>query len=551
MWNIAKSMIHLNLYLFVLVQMTHLLLNEKVYSIYGDKSSKFRFKWAKESQEAPEIPSVNSAESQSTNFDPSAFLESIKSFVTSPANIAKLKIAIRNTGIATGVGVLGLGGYSLNEYREYVEHEGKSTEGAVPGDMCNIRNLEKLYECDQVAPPKGFIKEEYVTEGTKFTATIFGTKDGVEKEFKLEIQKVKNSVDKYIDKNGMELILFHNSMLGRYEQAGKNIYSNQENILKIKPIQSKGARIIACPSSNVDRAIRENHLHGLETIAIIGTGTTFATSNKLKDKIKAQKLINPNYQFTFSQPDKQGNISSPAGEILVRFPDKNREAKYETNYEKFLAGNDLNYTPLRDAGIVTYMDGTTKMLDFLDESQTNQKLKNQIVFDGLKNLRNDKNVQSFSVTGWAAREKYSKFAQNLTPQTRLVYAFDKGTKELLGAMATPRIRFNQIPLFVQHSFGKNAVGVNMDGDLFTGIDELREPKIEMVGGNIPTRNTNMYFTNAAMCMVVAKQNPALNLMPKDMQDLAWNKFKNDKVKDKLADPWKQFFGWWYQLIGQK
>ncbi len=426
---------------------------------------------------------------------------------------------------------------------DYVSHEGKSTEGAVPGDNCDIGNLEKMYDCGMIGPPKGFVKQEYQTEGVKFMATIYGTRKGVKSEYKLEIQKVKNLDNLYIDNKGMQLYLIPKDKSippTNFDQGNVNIYSDQENILKINPIKSKGARIIACPSSKVEFAIKQNFLHGLETIAIIGTGTTEGTNNTIKSRITSRQKTNPDYQYAFAQKDKNDTLMSPSGEVLVRFPDK---GMLETNFESFYKANKLTGPKIRDAGFVTFKDGTTKMLDFLDESQAESVDKNKIVNEGLKEYRDpNKNIESFSVTGWAARDKTHPLAINPTAQTRTVYAFDKDTKELLGVIATPRIMFSQIPMFVKKAYGENAVGVNMDGDFYTGILDLRNMKKEMVGGTVTTRNTNMYFTNAAFCLVAPNTKSKPNLMSEEMESLAWKKFEVDRIKDKLVDPWKQLEG---------
>jgi hypothetical protein len=52
-------------------------------------------------------------------------------------------------------------------------------------------------------------------------------------------------------------------------------------------------------------------------------------------------------------------------------------------------------------------------------------------------------------------------------------------------------------------------------------------------------------------MVVPSNNPADNRMTDEMKKVAFIRAQDDLLKDKLSDPWKEFFGWWNQLIGQK
>lgn len=579
MWNIAKSMIHLNLYLFVLVQMTHLLLNEKVYSIYGDKSSKFRFKWIKENETAPELPSVDSAENQSTNFDPSTFLETIKTFVTNPINIARLKTIVRNTGIVTGVGVVGLGGYSFSLYKNYVDRSGGFKTGGKPGDECNLGDLTRYYECQ---------KTELKTSGENVSEKVGKPypqkirRNGNKEPITVYITAIKNSENKYIDEDGRTIYLGGDEADVIRNQISIDPYAGMSHNFAVTLNKQTGARIIACPDSDVHTAIGTNLAHGLETIAIVGTGTIGDTNEK-----KLDEFLNPengikrdrDIWITKYKTDKLrlGGIQykSPAGEVFVRFPDNNKTlfTNLQTSNKKKNNINIIMNPELRNAGFVTYKDGTTKFLDFLGKDSTKSVLKKgksigsqnkddyelvsttdiadkKIMNDRLNSLRADPEVQSFSVTSWAARQK-NGVAKNKKAQSRTIYAFDKTTNELLGVLLTANISFFEIEQNVEKAFGTNAESLVLDGDFYTGLLDLRNMTKEMVGGDIANRNTNMYFTNSAMCLVVPSVNPKDNRMTDEMKKVAFIRAQDDLLKDKLSDPWKEFFGWWNQLIGQK
>ncbi len=120
--NLGKTFFYLETYLILFITAANTLLNENLYTIYGVKSSNFRFKLQGEPLEAPSISDEEAKGESINNSNPNSILETAKSFVTNPVNIAKFRAIVRNTGLVVGAGVLGLGAVSLNEYRDYGQH---------------------------------------------------------------------------------------------------------------------------------------------------------------------------------------------------------------------------------------------------------------------------------------------------------------------------------------------------------------------------------------------------------------------------------------------
>ncbi len=124
------------------------------------------------------------------------------------------------------------------------------------------------------------------------------------------------------------------------------------------------------------------------------------------------------------------------------------------------------------------------------------------------------------------------------PQTRTVYVFDSTTQELKGTMFTPPIKFNDINLFAQKMYGPNVIGLNLDGDFYAGMLDLRNMNRDSIKNSQLIQNTNMYFQQSGMCLVAPKINPQINTMPKGMLEDAKAKYNTDKNNNKIADIFK-------------
>ena len=565
--NLANSMLYLNAYLMVLTVALNIIVSEPVYGLYGEKSAKFRIKGLGSNDKSLTATGPQDSlvlQSPELSFEPSTMLESLKSFVTNPDYIAKLKIAVRNTSISTGVCVIGLGGYSYSLYQKYEEDSGHFGTGKNPNDICQTGDLTKYYKCGLPKFKNTAAENTNKPILAMVTMTVKGQR--VRQQMLIRPTEYKNryaledKTEVYVNKKGNEYNV-------------TNIIPKLKTNFSIKLNKTTGAKIIACPDSNVEQSIILNQKHGYETIAIVGTGTIGNTNPTKKKQYLENLQTNPNYKDAWITEYKVDKLTpllhmdnktqyvSPAGEVFVRFPDDNKTLFTNLQQSNGANGKTSSMNPeIRNAGFVTYKDGRTKLLDFLGKDST-KKVGGKIVSttdpedkkymnSELNKLRMNSSVESFSITGWAARQK-NGVATNEGAQSRLVYAFDKTTKELLGVLLTANITFGEVNENVKKAFGPNAESVVMDGDFYAGFLDLRKMRKEMVGANIPTRNTNLYFTNSAMCMVVAKEKPELNIMSPELKKVAMIRAQDEFVKDKITDPWKQFFGWWNQLTGQK
>jgi hypothetical protein len=300
--------------------------------------------------------------------------------------------------------------------------------------------------------------------------------------------------------------------------------ANQITSVRIK--KESGARIIACPDSNVDKAIISNAKHGFETVAIVGTGTVAETNPKLLSETKSNKS---NHVFSFQ--DKSGVWRSPAGDQFVRFPDGKTLA---TNYRNYYKKTGQNIR-MRDAGFYTMNDGKMYLLDYLGKptEELNKKLDD---------LTANPNVQSFSVTGWITKPQKNKIAESGSAQTRAVYVFNEKTTQFQGMMFTPPMKFADIKQYTKKMYGKDSVGLNLDGDFFAGMLDLRGININTIDSKSITQSIGMYYQQSAMCLVVPKNKPQINQLPKELISKAQAKTEERRMDDKLADPWKYFFG---------
>ena len=341
------------------------------------------------------------------------------------------------------------------------------------------------------------------------------------------MQKFRGNIGRFIDsKTKEELYLACNKGMTECKVANNQPLSTETKITGLVINKQFGGRIIACPDSNIDKAIISNAKNGLETIAIVGTGTVAETNKKLLNEIHSQKS---NHVFSFQ--DKSGVWRSPAGDVFVRFPNgKTLESNYRSYYKK-----TKQNVKMRDVGFYTTNDGKTYLLDFMGKSinERNQKLDS---------LTANPNIQSFSVTGWIVKPQNETIYTNKVSQTRTVYVFSQKTNAFQGMMFTPPMRFDHINLHAKKMYGEDAIGLNLNGDFYAGMLDLRNINAKILDSKDITKRIEMYYQQSGMCLVVPKSKPRINQLPKELISKAQAKTDERRANDKLADPWKYFFG---------
>jgi hypothetical protein len=304
-----------------------------------------------------------------------------------------------------------------------------------------------------------------------------------------------------------------------------------------------GAKIIACPAADVDKAITKAHSKGLETIALPGTGAIAHTQTSFS-KTLAEARKNPKAFPYIEKFIEKNNIEvMPAGEIFVRFADG---TTVSTNYPEMMKIDGRVNPDLRDVGYITYFEninpknpndniaGNKKGTEIVDFSGIGFKERNAKI----EELKKDLSVQSFSITGWSTKNTKEPFYGHSTLPRRTVYAFNKDTKKLLKVMNFPPIRFSMIQGELERAFpGQNVIGLNMDGDRYSGFVDVRKGSInkENFNSNNVGERSDLFIQKAVNCLVVRKPNPSLNTLPKELrpvvEELALKRSKEDGVAD--------------------
>jgi hypothetical protein len=439
---------------------------------------------------------------------------------------SNLQKSLIGAGLATGAGVLGLGGYSyskfassneiINEPQSKVNEYERFTRELDKNDTETDEQLQNRLE------PKKYsvvLKTELAGKVTKTPA---------------QIQKFRNLTGRYMNTGtNEELYLACNIGITECKVANSQPLSTKRQITGLKINKQSGASIASCPDSNIHKAIETNHSNGWETLAVLGTGTVAETNPKLLREIQSQKS---NHVFAFQ--DKSGKFRSPAGDQFVRFPNGKT---LETNYRNYFKRTGQNIG-MRDAGFYTMKDGKMYLLDFLGKSVAERDQK-------LDELSKNLNVQSFSMTGWVVKPQNHEIYNNKSPQARTVYVFNEKTNAFQGVMYTPPIRFDRINIYAKKMYGKDAIGLNLDGDFYAGMLDLRGITAKTIESKSITQRVEMYYQQSGLCLVVPKTNPKLNQLPKELMSKAQAKADERRSDDKVGDFWEQFFGVWNRISG--
>lgn len=295
----------------------------------------------------------------------------------------KLKRNVLIALISAGFGVGTLVTKSFSLYSEYMTQTGKINVNNIKQN--SNKNSDYRVETIPFEEDKDIEKR---LEPKVYTPTLVRSIDGKQVKTPSKIKHFKNNVNRYYDtESGRELYLLCNKDMTSCRVANEQPLSNARHIQGIVPNKSQKVSIVACSNSNVHQAIQSNAKHGWETLAIVGTGTVTDTAAFKKKIIDSNKSNDP-----FSFPDSSGKPKSPAGDQFVRFPDgstlKTGLLELYTKYKRNI--------PTRDAGFVTYKDGTTKLVDLTE-------LNKPQALERIKSLEKDPNVASFSITGWIAK----------------------------------------------------------------------------------------------------------------------------------------------------
>lgn len=326
-------------------------------------------------------------------------------------------------------------------------------------------------------------------------------KDGSSANWELYI--VTGKQNRYLRKSdGREFAMSQNPD-GTLKLVNSNskLSPNKYATIKIKP--ESGSFIIPANNPNLDLAIKNNAKHGLETLAVIGTGAM----------IKESQLSN-------SSTVKPNSSKVPAGDVFNRFSNGQILATryWQKNKEK----------SMRDAGFYTTKDGNLHLLNLHGLKNNTEKAA---VLKKLESLKDPigKNVIAYSLTGWTINPGEKNVITAKT-EARLAYVFSKLNGSFKGVLITPSIDYSTFELTVQNQFGKDSISVLFDDGLNAGILDLRRntlqnraiaSKTRKATDNLPnssiTHKEEMYNTNAALLLVRRAKHPRLNLLTKPVK----------------------------------
>ncbi len=298
--------------------------------------------------------------------------------------------------------------------------------------------------------------------------------------FELELYKAKNSNEKYIDKKGVEYILRPSAVDDSFEIMNLQEMSASNNTIFIKP--ANGTKVYPATNAKVSESIKEFAAQGDQVESIIGTGAVRKADQKeIEDYKNGKNDFVTNYRYNPNE------YWTPAGEIFVRLP--NGKIKFTNNLE--------NNRPSRDAGFYTLRDGSVHLLNL-------ENLSIQTKIERLRNFRLDKNVMSYSMTGWMCNEKSNM--NTVIGQVRSGMIFDKRNGKYIASMVTPTIGFQDMNTVAVDMYGENALVLATDGDFYGGVQTTEDSKGKLAKYN----NPNMYFANAAIFLVRSTPYPKIN-----------------------------------------
>jgi hypothetical protein len=333
---------------------------------------------------------------------------------------------------------------------------------------------------------------------------------------KMKVQQMKNLANKFREVDtGRVMYMSPDGQKQTYTIANEDYMANSKYsyTITLQKVGNQTPFVVTCPGSNTEEAIKLLANKGLQVEMLLGTALV---TNTYPDRLAFDQKNG--IKNVFSAPDRNGTLKSPAGEATTKFSDG---TSVETGYDDFDQKNVIlkpgqKGRGYRNAGFVTYKDGSMKILNFkivnpdnMEEFQRMTKLRKSEYL----RLKQDPNVISINLGGWHASNQKGEINVP-TAQSRLLYIFDKTTKVKTHIHITPPITFSNLEQYIQNKFGANSEGVSFDGDFYVGGLDVSDPSKIDYNSTHPLQQTKMYHQNAALCMVVAVEKPKVNILPK-------------------------------------